>query len=149
MSFVTSPSAHVVQSRFCSPSQPHASEMDAHRAIQRRLKSGGPLFGSAESESNFIYKPLNPHLQETRLLEISPDQGGISCSIVSTSIPSDVVLPYSALSYTWGNPTPVEPIRVNGQSLWVAAGLYQALLYLKMESVSVGRFKIWIDALCS
>lgn len=57
---------------------------------------------------------------------------------------SDAV-PYRCLSYTWGAPTPVFPINVNGRTMYVGKNLCEFL------DVAVERFAnelLWIDAIC-
>ncbi|KLU90382.1 hypothetical protein MAPG_09344 [Magnaporthiopsis poae ATCC 64411] len=56
---------------------------------------------------------------------------------------------YIAMSYTWGNHTPKNYIRVNGQKFAVSPNLYSVLraLVSSYEVQTLG-LKIWIDAVC-
>lgn len=52
---------------------------------------------------------------------------------------------YEALSYAWGDPTPVHEIICDDSLLPVASNLHAALLHLRYEDKRRG---VWIDALC-
>ncbi|PHH90341.1 hypothetical protein CDD83_3939 [Cordyceps sp. RAO-2017] len=58
---------------------------------------------------------------------------------------ADDIVPFEALSYTWGHPEPVDHVTVNGGRLSIANNLSIALPYLRRED----RDRIlWIDAIC-
>jgi hypothetical protein len=54
-------------------------------------------------------------------------------------------IPFEALSYTWGDPTPTGIIHLDGSQLPLTANLESALKHLRFTNMS--RI-IWIDALC-
>ncbi|RFU26156.1 hypothetical protein B7463_g10182, partial [Scytalidium lignicola] len=64
---------------------------------------------------------------------------------VNEKLGDDVLIPYEALSYVWGDPKATKRITLNGKNHWITANLYEALLNLRQESTD--RI-IWIDALC-
>jgi hypothetical protein len=55
------------------------------------------------------------------------------------------ILEYEALSYTWGDPKILRPIRINDTVFNVTENLYQALLTLRTQDYQ--RW-LWIDAVC-
>jgi hypothetical protein len=52
---------------------------------------------------------------------------------------------YTALSYTWGNDTPLQTILIKGQQFEITANLHDALSELRQKEKSV---RLWIDAIC-
>jgi hypothetical protein len=54
-------------------------------------------------------------------------------------------VPFEALSYTWGDPTPIASIQLDGSQLPLAVNLESALKCLRYTNMSR---LIWIDALC-
>ena len=52
---------------------------------------------------------------------------------------------YDALSYTWGDPTPVEILVVGDQYIGIARNLYDALIQLRSPTKTR---RLWIDAIC-
>jgi hypothetical protein len=96
----------------------------------------------------FEYQPLPEDEPKIRLLCIPPKvRSGIHNDIDYTLYEAtlDAVVPYIALSYSWGDPTPPTLISVNGHSCTVTANLAAALQNLQREDEEV---TIWADALC-
>jgi hypothetical protein len=52
---------------------------------------------------------------------------------------------YTALSYTWGNDTPLRTILIKGKQFEITTNLHDALTELRQEHKPV---RLWIDALC-
>ena len=52
---------------------------------------------------------------------------------------------FEALSYAWGDPTPVEPIFINGSRTLIAHNLSVALQHLRLSQSCRA---LWIDAVC-
>ncbi|KIM98268.1 hypothetical protein OIDMADRAFT_69443, partial [Oidiodendron maius Zn] len=52
---------------------------------------------------------------------------------------------YTALSYTWGDPTVTKEILVNGKPLQVTTNLESALRHLRQSDDA---FVLWVDAVC-
>lgn len=55
---------------------------------------------------------------------------------------------YGALSYTWGDVTPIRDILINGHKVSVRSNLEAALRALRNRSSIQAGLLIWIDALC-
>jgi hypothetical protein len=109
-----------------------------------------------------MYRPLNHHLREVRLLTIQPGDKGsrIEAKLSTYTLPS--YLPgdypkgqftapeYDALSYEWGDPNATKhSIILDGQPFEVRENLYRALEMLRAMSVMFkGRRPLWVDAIC-
>lgn len=52
---------------------------------------------------------------------------------------------YTALSYTWGNDTPLRTILIKGQQFEIITNLHDALTELRQKHKPV---RLWIDAIC-
>ncbi|KAF4621538.1 hypothetical protein G7Y89_g14534 [Cudoniella acicularis] len=70
----------------------------------------------------------------------------IHCEIFQAwlSQPEDII-PYEALSYTWGRNQKTDDILVNGNKLGITKNLYLALRYLRLEDED--RI-LWVDGIC-
>ena len=55
---------------------------------------------------------------------------------------------FMALSYTWGDPTNVREIMVNGQPFSVTLNLEACLRVLRRKDYIKAGWKVWIDAIC-
>lgn len=112
-----------------------------------------------------MYRPLR--IEQTRLLRIhrSDDaESKIVCELINVSHVIDEeesgffhegtenieeeapeFIQYDALSYTWGDSTPVNEIEVNGAAVAVKRNLFDALVHLRLPA---NERYVWIDALC-
>ena len=90
-------------------------------------------------------------IEQIRLLTLFPsgrtssnDQIDISvkCSLESVYLAKKPT--YIALSYTWGNATPLKTILIDGKSFGVTVNLHHALSHLQQEEP----VRLWIDAIC-
>ncbi|KAH8781826.1 heterokaryon incompatibility protein-domain-containing protein, partial [Hyaloscypha finlandica] len=95
----------------------------------------------------FEYDSINlarPAFRLARLLASSCTD--IQCEIFQAWFdqPEDI-MPYEALSYTWGNTVKTDKIKVNACEFDVTQNLYLALQYLRLENED--RI-LWIDGLC-
>lgn len=108
-------------------------------AVERLLASPDPRLEAGPD----IYSDLAP--DEFRVMVLGPGRNDetIRCRLVPCRHADD--LPYEALSYAWGDQTPVAAIECNGQPTRVTANLFQALRSLRDP---VHPRLIWIDALC-
>ena len=111
----------------------------------------------ADIERVYTYEKLNRN--QTRLLTLQSGNHGdtIVCSLSPLAITqpgigqsgevssSESQLPYEALSYTWGDPTPAFSIQINNKQLAIAHNLFFALQHLRHETESRN---LWIDAIC-
>jgi hypothetical protein len=93
----------------------------------------------------YKYSPLNPVLEEFRILELHPgiSTEKIRCSLQACSSTSHP--PYECLSYTWGNATITDNIELGGVAFAVTTNLLSALQHLRLP---VQPQKLWVDAIC-
>ncbi|KAF2436947.1 HET-domain-containing protein [Tothia fuscella] len=97
----------------------------------------------------FMYKPLDPLNSEIRLLEFNSNG---SYNLITASLHS--ALPYSALSYVWGDASITESIVLDGVSFPVTTNLAAALQHARSHWVAhyptrnPTDFKLWVDAIC-
>lgn len=86
-----------------------------------------------------------PAIRLVRLLPGS-DSDQITCELFQAFLnQEDDIIPYEALSYTWGSAEAPKHIIVNGKILVVTKNLHQALQQLRRE---VHDRILWIDAIC-
>ncbi|KAK4442364.1 heterokaryon incompatibility protein-domain-containing protein [Podospora aff. communis PSN243] len=93
----------------------------------------------------FCYTPLDEEGQQTRLFTLLPGkrQSPLCGILVAANLKND--LQYDALSYVWGDPTPLFELVVNGDMLEIAENLCKALLAIRLETEPL---TLWIDAIC-
>ncbi|PKS05959.1 hypothetical protein jhhlp_007792 [Lomentospora prolificans] len=115
------------------------------------------------SKSSFIYAPL-AESAEIRLLEIlparDPDEPISARLYIQSLVNPDMIAPYTALSYTWGDPDDTVPIVVDNHGLQVTRNLEAALRRYRDElpfankdacSTNGNRGPtnlLWADAIC-
>jgi hypothetical protein len=92
------------------------------------------------------YISLDLTQKQIRLLHIAPSldhESRLECSFSLASFDGDVN--YEALSYVWGDVTPVKPIGLEGKEVLITKNLHSALSHLRYND----RERIlWADALC-
>ncbi|OAQ65209.2 ankyrin repeat and SAM domain-containing protein 6 [Pochonia chlamydosporia 170] len=96
----------------------------------------------------FSYKPIDLDRPGFRLFILFKGSYGSSISgelFEAWFDRPESVMPFKALSYTWGSPTREETITLNNKELGVTYSLYTALQYLRLENCD--RI-LWIDAIC-
>ena len=93
---------------------------------------------------HYLYDEL-PAGDTIRLLQLAPGNGDepIDCNLVVRSLDSDT--PYTALSYTWGDPVPKHAISCNGSRFFIGENLHSALLQFRRDDRMES---LWIDAMC-
>jgi hypothetical protein len=111
------------------------------------------------SAARYEYQPLES--RHIRILELEPggDAEPFQGRFDTASIDSGVK--YDALSYVWGDATPVNTVTVSGQAIPIAANLATALKYLRncntMNFYRASTYRmlrkaqplrIWVDAIC-
>ncbi|KAF1968540.1 HET-domain-containing protein [Bimuria novae-zelandiae CBS 107.79] len=100
--------------------------------------------------SQYRYSPLSSGHDSIRLLRLMPhddESADIQCELFEYSLqnPSRGTHLYEALSYVWGDPEKMLPVRMHTHSFNVTVNLHAALLRLRnhyMERI------LWVDAIC-
>lgn len=123
-----------------------------------------PVNGLADEPSvqGFQYRPLRPDGQEIRLIHLlSLEEDGspfssdhhtvVSCRLEHASLRDNPG--YTALSYTWGDPSTTREIILNDQRVRVTANLECVLrhLIIELQNPEGGGENatiLWVDALC-
>ncbi|KAF2456239.1 heterokaryon incompatibility protein-domain-containing protein [Lineolata rhizophorae] len=103
---------------------------------------------SRDRGPTYRYLPLNRARREIRLVKFRPFPAVVNsgetiepwCELRHASLSDE----YTALSYTWGNPTKCKKIWINDAPLPITQSLYDALCFLPEARESW----IWIDAIC-
>ncbi|OAQ60653.1 heterokaryon incompatibility protein [Pochonia chlamydosporia 170] len=103
-----------------------------------RVHHGSMVPHAAEEVQGFL-----PTQRSTETSTNSSSKGSISWTLTHVSI--DDCPPYTALSYAWGDPTPLYPIVVNGRVLYLAKNIYEALQAISNHP---GSPYLWVDAAC-
>ncbi|KIN02564.1 hypothetical protein OIDMADRAFT_160053 [Oidiodendron maius Zn] len=115
--------------------------------------------------SQFEYRTLTPHQKRVRLVHVLPENQSsslsasanwnqcdphpfdpktlVSCTISHVSL--DDKPTYTALSYSWGDPSLTSPIIVDGSLIRVTRNLESALRHLRLPDQTI---LLWVDALC-
>lgn len=118
----------------------------------------------------YVHSPLDRAKSEIRLLHLNPITSGeqiIPSSVLSGRLERISLLnrvDYNALSYVWGDPTPVSHILMDDKTQFpIAANLLDAILHIfendttpvsvsmvlcSEECRSFSQQAIWIDAVC-
>lgn len=104
--------------------------------------------------STFLYPPLDLNQNSIRLLHVKKGAwpNDVSCSLVEATTNPDEVVPYKALSYTWGAVdsedhayTHLPRIIVNEQEFPATDNLRLALSYILSPHHDI---MLWTDAIC-
>ncbi|EPE34317.1 hypothetical protein GLAREA_10011 [Glarea lozoyensis ATCC 20868] len=97
----------------------------------------------------FQYQPLPVGERPLRLLDILPSgsDNTIHCALKDDDLSTGSKVPFYAVSYTWGDPLPVQTIKVNGKDMEIRQNLYDFLLETRRRR-SKHRQRLWIDAIC-
>jgi hypothetical protein len=92
-----------------------------------------------------LYEPLAVETPNVRLLHLLKGSKSepIICRLTHVNLDEDPE--YEALSYTWGDPTVTQPIRVNDSLRQFTSNLVLALQYLRYDDRD--RY-LWVDAVC-
>jgi hypothetical protein len=95
---------------------------------------------------DFVYDPLGPRtISLFRLVETPPQapKGSLALSINSFTL--DEAPPFTAVSYTWGDPAPLAEILLNGKRTTITISLDRAL---KRIITWKSNLYLWADGLC-
>ncbi|KAJ2988036.1 hypothetical protein NUW58_g4187 [Xylaria curta] len=91
------------------------------------------------------YQQLDLSGSDFRLVRLQKDSGiMIECELIHTTL-DDNVIPYEAVSYTWGTLDRTRNIFIDGDMLHVTSNLSRLLRDLR--SCDIDRY-LWIDAIC-
>ncbi|KAE8447515.1 hypothetical protein EG329_010645 [Mollisiaceae sp. DMI_Dod_QoI] len=96
--------------------------------------------------SEYAYSPIDLSQPAFRLVRLLSGSGSLHCSIFLAFLnqPSSII-PYDALSYTWGSAVTTNSITIDGRRLKITQNLYLALMYLRwMDEDRI----LWVDGLC-
>ncbi|EEU35692.1 uncharacterized protein NECHADRAFT_87938 [Fusarium vanettenii 77-13-4] len=107
-----------------------------------------PNLGFSNNDVSYlIYEPLNPTIDEIRLLTLHPASQADSplfCTLSHASLAAEIPA-YEALSYVWGKPNLSASILLNDVNFHVTPSLASILSALRLDDqIRV----LWIDALC-
>lgn len=90
------------------------------------------------------YTSIDVKNNEFRILTILPSNTFNETILCELSIAKYENETYEALSYTWGDPTIRNPIKVNGHDFFITSNLESAIRHLRRNEPR----RIWIDAIC-
>ena len=94
----------------------------------------------------FKYEPIDLNSPAFRLLRLFKGmEADIKCELFQAWLQGDSIIPYEALSYTWGSTEMTEYIKIDGWTLGVTENLYWALRYLRSQDIDQ---IFWVDAVC-
>lgn len=108
-------------------------------------------FPELSSNAVTLYKPLNEFRSEIRIIKIHPTADHYSIvevSLTATDLDSAISKGFVALSYVWGDPTDVQPIRINGTQACVTSSLAAFLRHLRQFWNGKQDQPFWVDAIC-
>jgi hypothetical protein len=112
---------------------------DLYNRVLDILRRGGESL----DRPGFEYRPLRS--REIRLLRVSRWFPMKRLEVKVEYVFLGAKLPYEAISYTWGNPLPTQEIRIDGCSLSIPHGAYNAIV--RRASFFRTRW-LWLDAVC-
>lgn len=101
-----------------------------------------------------IYRPLNAHRHEIRLLRLHPESSTgfdspLKCDLLYSYL--DDVQPYEALTYFWGDKDDLRPLSLDSHPMQITRNLDIALRHLRPQfsptALPPAR-TLWVDALC-
>ncbi|KAK3316763.1 heterokaryon incompatibility protein-domain-containing protein [Apodospora peruviana] len=93
----------------------------------------------------FRHPPLDEQTSQIRFLTLLPgsDAEPVRCEMGIHSL--DDSIDFTALSYCWGNPTPIETITIDGAEVRINHSLAVTLPYLRQDSTPR---VLWVAAVC-
>ena len=101
----------------------------------------------------YIYEPLPPG-KTTRLINLKPAWNRAARldftleAVNIQSTPTDLHIPYTAISYTWEGQTPTRAVICDGKELLITANAEDALRRLRPRRDNETKRYFWIDAIC-
>ncbi|KAI1131452.1 hypothetical protein F5Y10DRAFT_286824 [Nemania abortiva] len=93
---------------------------------------------------SFTYEPLDFRCSAFRLVRLQKGTAPeIECELIHTSLDENVI-PYEAVSYTWGSSEKLHAITIQGRELGVTNNLWRVLRILRQPETD--RY-LWVDAI--
>lgn len=112
------------------------------------MESVSGVFGDfSPRDLSSIYKALDPHLPEIRVLKLLPSasfEARLECQLLHRALYGDSD-GYEALSYVWGGNEFTAEIVLNNEPYSITPNLEIALRHLRQPSAER---TLWVDALC-
>jgi hypothetical protein len=108
---------------------------------------------TATSDFKYRYLPLKPSRKEIRILVLDPPISltGIRRTVISGNL-VHVSLndkpKFQAISYTWGEPTPVRHILLDGNVVQIRENLWTALDHILSDAHRASFRAVWADSIC-
>ncbi|KAF5565305.1 heterokaryon incompatibility het-6 [Fusarium napiforme] len=121
------------------------SRQEVPYATLERVDDPVPSSPLGIASSADLYQPLSSS-SSFRLLELLPSSNRTD-PLVARLVDSDITFQpdYEALSYVWGDITPVRYISLGDQDICITPNLHSALVHLRSpDTVRT----LWVDALC-
>lgn len=134
----------IVNHRYpASSSQHHRDECASSSQIRFHIMDSP----KHKEEDTFRYNPLDLSQDAIRLIRLlsGSNQDTIACDLLEVLLGDTEGVPYTALSYTWGDYSDTRSIYLNGVRFNVTRNLHQALYNLRRQSED--RY-LWVDAIC-
>ena len=104
-----------------------------------------PLSTMSSHNGTELYSLLQP--DDIRILVLLPGSNNdlIQCSLEYAKRGPEGGIPYEALSYMWGPPTPIKAITLDDRPMPIRENLWKGLKSLRDEVIPR---RLWVDALC-
>lgn len=101
----------------------------------------------ATASASFQYDRIDIARDAIRLIRLCKgfDTNPICCELSEVLLDEVEGVPYSALSYTWGDASQRVDIILNGHTISITANLYHALYCLRKTDIDQ---YLWVDAIC-
>ncbi|KAF2965356.1 hypothetical protein GQX73_g8237 [Xylaria multiplex] len=93
----------------------------------------------------FVYQPLDLNTSAFRLVRLlkGPEHEEVECELIHTTLDENVI-PYEAVSYTWGTSSQPLRVKLQGKRLAVTVNLWHLLKSIR--HIQEDRY-LWIDAI--
>ncbi|KAF5595330.1 heterokaryon incompatibility het-6 [Fusarium pseudocircinatum] len=121
------------------------SRQEVPHATPPEFNDSVPVSPMTVTSSADVYQPLRSS-SSFRLLELFPSSNRTD-PLVGRLVDSDITFQpeYEALSYVWGDITPVRYITLGDQDISITPNLHSALIHLRSPDTAR---TLWVDALC-
>lgn len=136
------------------PAHPPSLPPNTHDPVKNKKSSFRPTEPETAVEAlktgPYVYKPLDATKSEIRTLVLDgsiKDEAPVKAQLQHMSLEDMsqiMAIKFTALSYTWGDPTTTVDITLNGHQFPVSENLYAALKSVRQQKPSYW----WVDAVC-